>query len=237
VRHMHQIAIIMVFCTSVVVDGLAPVAGSIKYLQNGQFDMRLDQREYQTIPTLNPAHQYEVRIVSSYTLKPLIAAAITTSGYRCYSPAIPDCYLPILIDGELVPIHSTASDNVAAFFLKPDSDAPDHWDRFYIPQLRLIKWGTGRPLRLKSVADFSDAVPTITVEITDISVQQQREREALYASRKKVGIAVGVGILVLAICAAMRLHTAPSRDKRRVARLTRDIQDELKRMENMRRTF
>jgi hypothetical protein len=224
----------------------------MEYVRQDEIAVRLDGSDNRTALPLDPSREYRVELRSEYTFRPVLDMA-----HRCITRhreevgffstrvvPIQECRteMPILVNGVLVPTRAFASAEDAAYFLYPDGGG------HYIPHLLLRVWGTGKPLSLKSTADFSDDIPSATAAITDLVYERTKQDEAGVRAREqkrqdviRTALKVGGCLLLVAIitgmCYGLAMQGSPEREKRHVARLTQEIQDELKRMEQMRRTL
>jgi hypothetical protein len=222
-----------------------------EYLRQDEINFRLDEREYKTTLPLDPSREYRVDLRSDYTFRPVLDfgrkcyTRHETSG-RFFTKVVPvvECRtdMPFLVNGNLIPTHAYRTAELAAYWIKIYTHA------HFVPKLELRLWGTGKPLTLQSTADFSDAVPSATAAVNDEAYELDQMRQAAARVKEqerqekiRIAIKIGGGLLVVAIAiglwCAVAEHSAPVREKRRVARLTREIHDELARIEKIRRTL
>jgi hypothetical protein len=93
-----------------------------------------------------------------------------------------DCNLPIRVNGGFPPTVGRHREDLGLYFL--DDTPRDH----HTSTLKLYVWGAGRPLILQTTRDFSYAVPHATVEVTDLTYEEEqarRERERQEALRRQ----------------------------------------------------
>jgi hypothetical protein len=178
------------------------------YVRQEEIAVRLDEREYTTSLPLDPSREYRVTLQSAYTLRPVLDFAhkcfthneATILTRRVYPVTECRTDMPFLVNDDLIPTRDNPNAQLAAYFLKTYSHA------HYVPLIVLHLWGTGKPLSLKSTADFSDRIPTATAAVVDIVHEKAMEKEAeARAEQQKrrdmihTAIKIGGGVLVVVV--------------------------------------
>jgi hypothetical protein len=255
VRNTGQCILARVFLWCLLIPGT--LLAQTGYLRQEEIVIQLDEREYRTTQPLDPSREYRVDLRSAYTFRPVLDFAhkcdTRHEAFGTTVKPVVECRteMPFLVNGELIPTFDyfsrsgSRSADLAAYFIKNYSKA------YYQPHIVLRLWGTGKPLTLKTTANFADAIPSATAAITDLvheqAMKEKAQEEAAARAREqqrhevlRTNVKIGSGILLVVVIAGLwyglARRASPARDKRRVARLTRKIQDELTRMEQLRRT-
>ena len=154
----------------------ASTASAAQWLRHESFTFIPDGRQIRTSLPLDPSRKYHVVINSRYTLRPLLVCEERTFlGFR----RPPSCWPNVELNGSIVEVSSGLHDQKwSSYFLD------DRTSDYYRPRLNLYLWGTGQALQLNTTRDFTEAIPTASVEIYDIQfraseqlLEDQRQKE------------------------------------------------------------
>ena len=138
-----------------------------EWLRHESFTFIPDGRQIRTSLPLDPSRKYHVVINSRHTLRPLLVCEERTFlGFRMS----PWCWPNVELNGSIVEVSTGLHDQKwSSYFLD------DRTSDYYRPRLNLYLWGTGQPLRLNTTRDFTEAIPTASVEIYDIQFRASEQ--------------------------------------------------------------
>lgn len=150
-------------------------ANAGQYLRSERLSLPMDGSKASSSLPLDPTRQYEVEIISNYTLRPLLDSAAVCETTQVLIFQSKQCWVPVALNGFYLPKVSQAPRDLGAYIVDPQTDA------YYVPNLKMVLWGNGKPLVVNTASNFSEAIPEAQLVITDPlyrAQEQQEEREA-----------------------------------------------------------
>lgn len=147
------------------------VAAQPEYLRHEILTMSMDGTSALTSLPLDPSRQYRVIVSSPYNLRPLL----NPEQFCDYGEGRVVCYPPLLFDGvQLRTVWWGNASGLGSYFFE------SKYPHFYIPAIDgFFYWGTGKRLSLNTKTDLSADVPTATVEVIDLTFQQEERQRQL----------------------------------------------------------
>ena len=132
--------------------GSAIATASPNYIREERLAFPLDGRKVSTTLPLDPSRQYEIKVSSSHSLRPLLGSNYPVRVYVYVN----DTSIPAVWERD------GRHDDLRAFFVYPATT------EFYVPKLYAFVWGNERPLVVSAAQDFSKAIPEAQLTVTDI---------------------------------------------------------------------